>query len=403
VEPGTEVVGRTALRSSDSEGALINGSPQQDTLPKFKLADLDIGDILFCTDPVSYESKAIRTTTRSPFSHVAIYKGEMNFLEAADYGVINFNFMRFGIRSKSNVAVYRLKRTVPSFSFIATRAAAAADRYRELEYWTPGAILSAFKTLRRLTHRTGFWLPAREKGFFCSYLVAQSYADGGICLCPGLAPHEINPGDLLNSPHLANISETAIADLPNWDRRTDIIDGAGRETPFQRFTTARQQILQEIQNLMLGLGLPKPAKLDDVLELVILDENADRRKHLDAVVSTCLKARSFTTLPLASTSEVDPPERGAINGVSYAKIPLTVLKSSLDLNYALRRKWEARLTDLREERTATAQIQQQLGLELLKIWDRYNSNMEMALQIAIEELDNSIREITEQIAMRPPC
>jgi len=66
---------------------------------KFKLANLIPGDILFCTDPDGRESKAIRTATGSPFSHAAIYKGELNFLEAADYGVSNFNYLRFGIAS----------------------------------------------------------------------------------------------------------------------------------------------------------------------------------------------------------------------------------------------------------------------------------------------------------------
>ena len=91
-----------------------NSTGGGDTSPKYKLTNLMPGDILFFTDPKGRESRAIRTATGSKFSHVAIYKGEMNFLEAADFGVINFNYFRFGIASKSNVAVYRLRKVYQS-------------------------------------------------------------------------------------------------------------------------------------------------------------------------------------------------------------------------------------------------------------------------------------------------
>lgn len=102
--------------------------------PKHKLVGLEVGDVLFSTDPSSQESALIRAATGSPFSHVAIYKGEFNFLEAADYGVLNFNHMRLGIRDKANVQIRRLDAAIPDRNRFAFGAVEAAEKYRERDY-----------------------------------------------------------------------------------------------------------------------------------------------------------------------------------------------------------------------------------------------------------------------------
>jgi hypothetical protein len=153
---------------------------------------------------------------------------------------------------------------------------------------------------------------------------------------------------------------------------------------------------------MVGAGLAKPATLDDVLGLVLLDENAERQKQLDTVISARLKARGYTTLPLSYTSEAGPFESGVINGVSYADIPLEILESTLDLHRLMRKKWQARLADVSEERAAGYQSDRQLNLELLAVWDRYSDNLETALQAAIAKLDKSIKELAEHITARQP-
>jgi hypothetical protein len=169
---------------------------------------------------------------------VAIYKGEFNFLEAADYGVQNFNYMRFGIVSKDNIQIRRLNNLVAESEIYILRAAQAVEKYRELDYWTPGAVSSAFKSLRRLAAAAGFLLPDREKGFFCSYLVAQSYLDAGIELCEGLKPWEVHPGDLMLSPRLCDVSDKVVADLGDWDKRTESFDAGGRARELSRLAVA---------------------------------------------------------------------------------------------------------------------------------------------------------------------
>jgi hypothetical protein len=366
---------------------------------KFKLAHLIPGDILFCTDPDGRESKAIRTATGSPFSHAAIYKGELNFLEAADYGVSNFSYARFGIASKSNVAVYRLKTTDQSESF-AAKASIAVENYRELDYWTPGAVMSAFKELRRLGAWTGLWLPAREKGFFCSYLVAQSYDDAGLALCPGLKPHEIHPGDLLDSPFLEDVSHKTIVDLPAWDTRVDLLDGHGRETPFQRYTTARKHILTDIQKLMANSGLAKPATLDDVLQIIMLDEDAERQMFVDGKVSEQLEKSGFAALPLAHTSNIEGDEPGTINGVAYSELPLDVLEATIANHELLKEKWEISLGDVEGERAAGKKLREMLPLEILGVWDRHLENFGTALENALSLIEGTIKDLNAELSKR---
>ncbi len=50
-----------------------------------------------------------------------------------------------------------------------------------------------------------------------------------------------------------------------------ILDGYGRESPIQRYTSARKHILTDIQKLMANSGLAKPATLDNVLQIIMLD------------------------------------------------------------------------------------------------------------------------------------
>jgi hypothetical protein len=180
---------------------------------QFRLADdLLPGDILLSADPESFQSEAIRFGTRGSFSHGAIYSGELTFVEAIDEGVVIFNHGRFGIAKRENVRVLRLDDE--NAQEIGRRAALAAEEYLEREYWTPGALRSAL----RLDS-------ASPKGaMFCSFLVARSYADAGVELCPGLPPNLVTPADIERSPRLKDISNVAIVPLDHWDHRSDLLD-----------------------------------------------------------------------------------------------------------------------------------------------------------------------------------
>jgi len=46
---------------------------------------------MLSTDAKSPESALIRAATLSSFSHASIYDGQLNYYEAADDGVANFN------------------------------------------------------------------------------------------------------------------------------------------------------------------------------------------------------------------------------------------------------------------------------------------------------------------------
>jgi hypothetical protein len=375
----------------------IKSQTQERGEPKYKLVDLELGDLLFTTDPNSQESALIRAATKSFFSHVAIYKGEFNFLEAADYGVLNFNHMRFGIRDKANVQVRRLSPLIPNRDRLALAAVEAAEKYRERDYWTPGAILSAFKLARRIASKIRLALPDEEKGFFCSYLVGLSYVDAGVSLCGKLKPHEIHPGDLLGSPKLIDVSDICIVELAPWDKRSDSIDAGYLSSPFQRYSAARRQILEEIRIIMTRIDLPSPATLDKAFETVVMDTNIDRQRKIDAEIADCLVKNAYVNLPLVYTSDIPGDKVGEINGTPYSEIPLSTLRATLLAHMALHKKWEVRLNDFVEEKEAAQELKRRIKVKVLELLETYTKNQEIALLKACTELDQTILEIQQYI------
>jgi uncharacterized protein YycO len=97
------------------------------------------GDIILSTVPDSMISTVIRTATRSSFSHAAVYRGEMNVLEAIGVGITNYSIMRRGVRDKKHVRVLRVAPSVESN--VVRTALAAAESYRGRGYWVSGALL----------------------------------------------------------------------------------------------------------------------------------------------------------------------------------------------------------------------------------------------------------------------
>ena len=202
--------------------------------------------------------------------------------------------------------------------------------------------LTAFKVARRIVSKIGWALPDKEKGFFCSYLVALSYLDTGISLCEKLEPHEIYPGDLLRSPKLVDVSEECIVDLPHWDKRADLIDAGYLATPLQRYSAARHQILEQIRVIMTRVGLPSPATLDESFQIVALDTDNGRQQTVDVEIADCLAKNGFVNLPLVYTSNIPGDKVGEINGTPLSEIPLRILRQTLLAHMVLREKWDVK-------------------------------------------------------------
>jgi Permuted papain-like amidase enzyme, YaeF/YiiX, C92 family len=296
----------------------------------YRLGNLEPGDILLSTDPDSFQSMAIRTATRSPFSHASIYDGNLNFYEAIGHGVVNFNYLRFGIHSKDNVRVLRLKQNIPNSSNIARSAAVAAEKYREREYWTPGAVATLFKLS----------IPNQEGRLFCSFLVAQSYEDAGFRLCKTLNSHQVHPGDILRADNLEDLTDDLVIRLEDWDKRPCLIDVPSpvdsecRDTPSIQLTYARSMMLREIRPWFENRGLPPPPTLDAALIYLIGDKITERQADLDVTLAAILEKHKYPTLPnfrLDRTFDDDLE--------TWKQVPISVIEDSIKLHERLRRKW----------------------------------------------------------------
>jgi hypothetical protein len=354
---------------------------------RYALANLQAGDILLSTNPDSIESMGIKAATRSPFSHAAICDGSLNFYEAADNDVLNFNYMRFGISSKDNVRVLRLKSNVEDHRSIALSAAHAAERYREREYWTPGAIASVFR----------FHVPNNREGFFCSFLVAHCYQEAGFELCKDLKPLEVHPGDIARSENLEDITESALYDLPFWDKRPCLIDSSNealdecRDAPSIQMAFARKMILREIRPLFEKAGLGSPPTLDDTLIAFMNDKNKQRQKGLDVTISEILVRHRYADLGDRYFSKAFLEE--SLGCEQYHGMPLETVAATIELHEQLRTKWLDRAEGWRfQEAVATAAFEE-LDLSLLRLHRDYCRSIAEVVERGVASIGEHITEL----------
>jgi hypothetical protein len=362
----------------------IDSTPR---VAQYALASLHAGDILLSTNPDSIESMVIRVATRSPFSHAAIYDGSLNFYEAADTDVLNFNYMRYGIFSKDNVRVLRLKSSIEGHGNIALSAARAAEKYREREYWTPGAIASAFRLL----------VPNEREGFFCSFLVASCYQEAGCQICNGLRPQEVTPGDIARSENLEDVTEIALYDLPSWDRRPCLIDLSNgaldecRDAPSIQLAFARKMILREIRPLFENAHIGSPSTLDDALIAFINDGDKERQKKLDIEISEILARHHYVELPGRYFSKllvVSPFKRD-----QYSEMPLEALTATIELHKELKKKWLDRANGWRAQEALASAAFEKAPLSFLRLHRDYcHSNAEV-VEAGVLSISNHITNL----------
>lgn len=364
---------------------------------KYKLDNLEPGDILFCASK-GKESKVIRAATNSDFSHVAIYAGDNNFVEAADYGVINFNIQRFGILSEKNVAVHRLQ-AGPDSKEIAARAGALAEMYYDHDYWTEGAVWSAFKNLRRLTKMAE---PTPAKGFFCSFLVAKLFQDAGQPLCEGLEPSEIHPGNLRESRSLKDVSKETIVKLDEHEERIDLLDGRSRETPIQKLALRKKEILKPLRKLFKENEISEPTILEHVVCLLIVEENAEIRDRLDIVVSEHLKSTNFSELPLLALRETIVMQNGVFEGCKYSELCREKLADLLE-DYELRReKSIAKRFFYRKQLEQLLEFEQKYRVKLktAREWESFYENYCEFFMMSIYTVSSIIDDLAKHLRQR---
>jgi cell wall-associated NlpC family hydrolase len=355
---------------------------------QFRLADdLLPGDILLSAAE-SHQSRAIRFGTKGSFSHAAICSGNLQFIEAIGKGVVIFNHGRFGIAKRENVRVLRLDDK--DAQKIGQRAAGAAEEYRERDYWTPGAIRSVIRSGSK----------SAKGAMFCSYLVAQSYADAGVELCPGLPPHVVTPADIEQSPRLKDISNIAIVPLDPWDHRSDLLESTQQQTRFLSLTDARSKVLEGIRKEMKKLNYKIPPTIADAIDIISADENPSRRKAVDTAITKILIKYHYKDLPTRLAPKLDDPA-DTLKGTPYSEFSIDQLRESIDSHQAMLELWQTRVSGIQSDSAYLKAAK--IFIAKLNMYDHYieyNSAMIKTAEESIKYVDRTIETLRAHIAQR---
>lgn len=174
------------------------------------IAQLRPGDILLSRIPMNlqqaatWDSHLVQTITKSRFSHAALYIDDGLFIEAVGTGIGRLPVQRAGVGDAGNICVLRMRHDVTSrHTTVGRRAAACGQRYLGQGFYRAGTPCnkgSAFHDLRRAA-------------VLCSSMIATAYEEAEWPLIEGKSSDQAMPGDLLNSPHLEDVTASVLIPL----------------------------------------------------------------------------------------------------------------------------------------------------------------------------------------------
>jgi len=359
-------------------------------IPKYRFGgDLLPGDIIFSTVENSSISRTIRTATNSGFSHAAIYRGEMNVLEAIGVGVTNYSIMRRGIHDKKHIRVQRLEPKLREK--YAGNALVAAERYRGHGYWTAGAIKSVI----------GNKTPDVSGRMFCSYFIAQVFEDAGLRICPTKEPTNVTPQILLSSPHLYDVTEDVIAPIPSGlEGAFESIDCEQAESPVHKLLGIERAIVKEASVVLRARDLREPKNLDDLFAIVVAESLTENQDNIDFAISEILEKHRFTEIDIIAVRNI-PSETGQFP-VEPEVMPLPNLKATIGVHHELLKKLSIRLHDHSEELEAVKMIKAKLDNPpiILDLWQERTRNRHNILGAQISELRELMTELEELAVKR---
>jgi hypothetical protein len=347
---------------------------------------------MLSTVPRSSVSAAIRAGTRSPYSHAAIYWGRLSFLEAIDVGVSNFNISRFGVSDLRNVRLLRLKGTVPNGRLIAERAAEAASSYIGREYTVWGAILSAI--------RTG--AENAEGRVFCSYFVAQAYADAGLSLCAALEPWSITPGDLFRSDLIEDVTNSTLLALDESEAKgLTCVDGEHPRTPGADFREATNHVMVDVRRAFADLTLPTPKSLHDALKIAVLQYASNKSRNADAALAKILEGADYEHWPETILFPAGAPVASFLDTDMLRHLPIEHTERVLVQWHDMLENWVKRNSERKAGIDAgRRQYGTQFPLRILELQQRHETCHWKAMERAIGSLFAAIEQLEKERACR---
>lgn len=373
---------------------------EQPPLAKYKFGDgISPGDIVLSTARQNAASAVIRLATRSAFSHAALYRGEMNVVEAVGVGITNYSITRVGIHDKRNVRVLRL---APEFIYraaIIEKAIMAVEKYRGLGYWTAGAVRTLIGNPQEDT----------QGRMFCSYFVAQVYKDAGLSLCRDIPPRDVTPARLSKSEFLVDCTDNVLVEIPAWQHKFkfDSLDLGHRISPNQEILVKERELLAKVTPEFLRAGLRAPKTFDDILFVLLAEAAPDCQPKLDVEVMEALDGAELENL-FRMMVDLSVSALGVSADDSFpvlpADMPLSGLGATIGLHRELLGKWLNRLREYEKEADAGKELVRRTNLKVCHLFLRRTEikigvlyNALVAIRATIAELEEVYRRRTGEM------
>ncbi len=359
---------------------------EEQPLAKYKFGDgISPGDIILSTARHSTASAVIRLATRSAFSHAALYRAEMNVVEAVGLGITNYNITRVGIHDKRNVRVLRLVPECVDRGAIIEKAIMAVEKYRGRGYWTAGAVRSVIGNPQEDT-----------KGrMFCSYFVAQVYKDAGLSLCRDIPPQDVTPARLSKSEFLVDCTDNVLVEIPAWQHKFkfDSLDLGHRTSPNQEILVKERELLAKVTPEFLRAGLRAPKTFDDILSVLLAEAAPDLQPKLDVEVMKALDDAELENLFRMMVGLGEAADDGF--PVLPADMPLSGLGATIGLHREIFGKLLNRLREYEEEADAGKELVRRTNLKVCRLFLRRTEVKIGLLYNALVDLRATIAELEE--------
>jgi hypothetical protein len=229
---------------------------------------------------------------------------------------------------------------------------------------------------------------------FCSYFVAQIFADAGLVLCPGVPPHDVTPGMLVSSPHLKDNTDEVLVPIPaGFESAFEAIDCEQTISPAHRLLQAEREIVAQAAKVLQAASLRAPRTLDDLFLIVVTEIPSERQAAIDAQLSAILEASNYKDIDSAWVRAIptgDPEFR-----IAPTDMPTANLVATIEVHRDTLRKWLARVNDYAEELEAGRRLSEILPapLRTVQLLQERTRNRRQLLVEAIAEIQKTIAEL----------
>jgi uncharacterized protein YycO len=257
----------------------------------FDTTKLRIGDIILTTVVDSPLSKAIRTATKSRFSHAAMVVREGIVIEATGDGIKLSSLVGAGARDPENVRVLRM-------------ASIDENQRKNLEN-SLGHLFKKYSKVGAVLSITDINHEQPDSEFFCSQLVAKSYSDAEIELL-SKKPSKVVPQDFADCSILQDITETVLRQITLGDQewhQVEYLDDGRKKIDLPDHNKLIQLIVEDVKKQLAVPGVDQINTLNELCFLLRIEFNVVPKERLHSLLLQEFANHNFAGFPARLASD----------------------------------------------------------------------------------------------------